>query len=233
MNTRSRRLAFLSILAAIVGLCYYFNLGSYITLANIKEQSQYLKELTHQNYLRSVIGYLAVYAGALLFGIPAVAPMSILGGYLFGTLAGTLFAVLGAMLGAIASFLMIRHLLNSFIRSHYQERFQNFNERVHKYGSMYLLILHLMAIVPFVVINALAAVTDLHIWTFIWTTIAGSTPLIFVYAMAGDKLGEIESIKDIFSIEIVILLVAFILLALLPMVIRKIRGRRAVDTFEW
>lgn len=232
MNKISRRWTFLGIAAAIVGLWYYFDLGSYITLENIKEQSHHLQEFTQQYYLRSVIGYLAVYVGTLLVGIPAVAPMTILGGYLFGTLFGTLFAILGATLGAIASFLIIRHLLKTFVRSHYQQRFQRFNERVHKYGSMYLLILHLMAIVPFVVINTLAAVTDVHIVTFIWTTIAGGLPLIFVYAMAGDKLGEIESVGDIFSVEIVILLVVFILLALLPMIMKKLKSKRA-DEFEW
>jgi uncharacterized membrane protein YdjX (TVP38/TMEM64 family) len=71
----------------------------------------------------------------------------------------------------------------------------------------------------------LAALADVPLFTFMWTTAVGSLPFLLIYAFAGRQLGTITSMSELFKPHIILLLLLLALLALLPMVIRKIRNR--------
>ena len=83
--------------------------------------------------------------------------------------------------------------------------------------------MQLLTVIPFFVINTLAGLADVPLFTFIWTTVLGSLPLLFIYSLAGRQLGEIEAVRDILKPHMVALLIILALLALLPMVIKRLR----------
>lgn len=214
-----------AVMLIIIGafIFWYFNISQYLTLTALQQESAYLKDLVDQYSFLSALVFVLAYAIVIACGLPAAAPFTILGGFLFGVFVGFLYALIGATLGSVVYFLLIRYALTNMVRASYVAQLNRFNERVKKYGYSYLLTLHWLSVVPYFVINTLAALADVPLLTFVWTTLFGSSPLLFVYAFAGRELNVISSVRDILRPDVIILLVLLALLALLPMVIRKFR----------
>ena len=80
--------------------------------------------------------------------------------------------------------------------------------------------------IPYFFINALAALTNVSTFTFMWTTCVGSIPIIFIYAFAGRQLYLVESVRDIFSPSIIALLLFLIGVSLLPILFRYVSKDR-------
>ena len=167
--------------------------------------------------------YVILCTGIVACGIPAIGPLTLVGGFLFGTLFGTLYALTGATVGVISMVLFVRYVVAQTIAKRYGNKLAKFNKRLQAYGHSYLLTMHLLTVIPFFVIATLAGLADVSLITVVWTTIVGSFPLIFIYAFAGRQLGTITSLGDIFSPQIIAAFVLLALLALIPMVIRRVR----------
>jgi len=223
------------IIGGIVGalaLVYFSGIGNYVTLARIQEKSAALKHIVDDNYVHAMVVY--VFAVTLLIGatLPIVGLLTMLGAYLFGFIPGFVAALLGASLGSTLSFLIIRYAVGSLIRNRYKVRLERFNEKIKAYGYSYLLTLQILSVIPYVMINTLAALTDVSTFTLFWTTFVGSMPLIFIYALAGRQLGTMSTVSDIFSPQIMLIFGLFALVALLPIVVRHFKKDVADDDFE-
>lgn len=212
------------IILSIIGfiaLIYYLGIDNYISLEHVQKQSASIKHAVAQDYMASVIYFLTLYVVLITCALPVVGPLTILGGYLFGLLPGFLYSLTAACVGSLISFLCIRYLLSSLVRNRYKVKLERFNQKIKTYGFTYLLTLQLLTVFPYVVINTLAALTDVPLIAFIWTTIVGSAPLIFIYALAGRQLGTLQSLGDILSPSMLLLLILLAGLALVPMIFKR------------
>ena len=107
-----------------------------------------------------------------------------------------------------------------------QKRLGWFNEQVKLYGIYYLIFMRFLALIPFFVGNLLAALSEVSLWTFVWTTSVGIIPGSLVYAFAGRQLTTIDSIQDVFSWNILLAFLLLALLALTPVFVQWYRGRK-------
>ena len=221
-------LAALIIIAVVGFFICKFNLLSCISLQWVKVHSASLKTLVKANYLQSVALYCLFYATIISFGIPGVAPLTILGGYLFGII-GIIYALAGATLGCLCGFFIMRYLLGRTIRRRYAKQLEQFQRLIQRYGASYLLMIHYSSVIPFFFINTFAALADVPIFMFIWTTILGSMPLLSIYALAGRELGKIRTIGGIFSPAVIALLVLLALLAVLPVLIKRSKMMKEME----
>lgn len=201
----------------------------FITLEQLQAHSIAFKYYVGQHYLAAVLMYIGMYALTIAVGIPGVAPLSILGGFLFGVLLGTTYGALGATMGSLIAFALVRYVLRDWVKRRFGNQFDKFNGQMRKYGANYLLMVHYASIIPFFFINSLAAITDVGWWTFLWTTIVGFIPLAMIYSFAGRELATIESIHDILSPPIITVFIILILLAFLPIVIKHYRTSDVKD----
>lgn len=216
-----RGLFILGTLAGIAALIYYSGLGHYLSLEGLQKQSGALKIAVEQNYAHSVIMFMLIFGLLVTVTLPVVGPFTLLGGYLFGVFPGFLYSLLAATVGSTISFLIIRYALSSLLRNRYKEQLALFQEKMQKHGYSYLLMLQLLSVIPYVVINTLAAVTHVPLVTLFITTLIGSAPLFFIYAWAGQQLGTISSMRDILSPQLIIILILLSLISLLPMVFKQ------------
>lgn len=215
-------------LAGLIFLIYYFDLDEFAKLSYVQEKSSALCHLVKENYWVAVIIYMIIYILIIACALPAVAPLSMLGGYLFGLVRGFLFALTSATLGSTIYFLLMRYVFSNLAKNKFGDRLTQFNERMKKYGATYLLTLQLLTIIPFFVINTFAALADVSLPTFIWTTIVGTIPLQGIYVFAGQELSTINSVKDILKPPILMLFFLLALLAFLPMIIRRFKSNYEV-----
>ncbi len=182
--------------------------------------------MVSNNYGQSVALYIGLYVLAVVSFLPIVAIMSIIGGFLFGTVEGTIFTNIGATVGATLAFLITRYFLGSYVQERFRNRLVPFNAAIEENMISYLLFIHFIAVIPFPLVNLLAALTRVPLWTFIWTTSVGIIPGSFVYVYAGHQLLMLERARDILSWNIIGAFAALALLALVPLIIKRVRAVR-------
>lgn len=209
-------------------LFYRLGIAHYFTLESFKAQGDSFKEIVHNNYFVSLLVFIAVYAGTVLFGLPSFAPLTLLAGYLFGAIFGTIYSLIGAAAGCAGTFIAVRYFLSGTFRGKYAARLEQFKTRIEQGGYWYLISLQLLAVIPFFVINVLAALADVPLGLFLMTVVIGVAPLTFIFALAGRELQTIASVKDVVKPHMLALLVVLALLALLPNLIQRWRQRKKV-----
>jgi len=229
MNSGAKKALVMCIIAAvIVGVAWYFGLHQYFSLTALRENRIYLEESVQRNYLQSVIIFIVVCVAVISLGMPGVPPLTMIGGFLFGVVPSALYVCVGATIGTTISFLFIRYVLGNVIKGKYAQKLERFNEKIASYGAAsYLLTLQLMGVIPYFVINILAALANVSTLTFVWTTFVGSLPILFIYAFAGRQLYMVESVKDIFSPSIIALLALLVLVSMMPLFLKF--SRRVTD----
>lgn len=215
------------VLAGLIFLVWYLQLYSYFTLASLQSQRLVLADAVVRNYWQAVAIFMAIYAAVIALAIPGVPPLTMIGGFLFGLIPASIYATVSATLGTTISFLLIRYVLSNVIRGKYAQKLERFNEKIASNGAAsYLLTLQLMGLIPYFVINTLAALANISTITFMWTTCVGSIPIIMIYAFAGKQLYMIESARDIFSPSIIAVLVGLIVISLMPVLFKRLRKDR-------
>lgn len=224
-----RTLFILFLIAGIAGAIWFFDVRSYLTLAFLQEQTAYLHSFVDSCYVCMLLGYVAAYSIMVACLIPGVGPATLLGGYLFGAYVGTIAALTALGIGITVSFLVIRYLLASFLPSRWHKRRDAFVARIKAYGAWYIFILNVVTVVPFAIINTLAALSDISLVKFLVASMLGSLPMIGMYAFAGRKFAEINSLSELFSPTFIGMLLLLAALSCIPVVIKRLTNMSIDD----
>jgi uncharacterized membrane protein YdjX (TVP38/TMEM64 family) len=174
---------------------------------------------------RLCLAFIALYIVVTAFSIPVAAALTITSGYLYSFVIGALYVNVGATIGAALAFLFARYIAGEPLQQKYKRKLNKFNKELDKNGANYLFTIRLIFVFPFFVVNLLAGLTKVKLRTFIWTTSLGILPSSLIYAFAGEQIGKIHSVREIFSGPV---LIAFILLAaaaISPTIYKKIKER--------
>lgn len=208
-----------------IGILFYsLGITQYFSLQSIKEHSVSLKLFVAKHYYFSIIIYICCYIIIVSSTIPAVPPLTLLGGYLFGAIPGGIFSVIAATIGSTISFLVVRYVIYHVLQTKYTKRIEQFNQKMQKYGYSYLLTLQLITVLPYFVINTIAGLAQVPLHVFIWTTAVGSAPFLFINSYAGKRFGQLDSLQDVMKPSMLGILLILAAFALIPFIINKIRA---------
>jgi uncharacterized membrane protein YdjX (TVP38/TMEM64 family) len=226
-----RRIAPLALL--LLGGALFIALGGYryLSLAAIAANRERLVAMVAEAGALAALAYIGLYAGLVALIFPAAELLTIAGGFLFGRWLGTLYAVVGATAGATLEFLAARAGLAGLAA-----RAGGWAERVHegfrRDALSYLLVLRLVPLVPFWIVNLVAAGAGLPLPVFIVGTVVGIIPGAFVYASLGTGLGELAAqgtapgLAALLHPGIILPILGLAGLALLPVFYGRWRARR-------
>ena len=217
MSKSTTRLLLVAVIAILIGVFFYFDLGQYFSLEALRAQRDELLTFTERHFWPMLLGYMAIYILMAALSLPGAAILTLAGGALFGLTAGTIAVSFASSIGATLVFLAARFLFRDTIQSKFGKRLETINRGVEKDGAFYLLALRLVPVFPFWVINLVMALTPIRTWTYYWVSQLGMLPATIVYVNAGTQLGQIESTGDILSPA---LIGAFVLLGILPILLR-------------
>lgn len=185
-----------------------------------------------QNYFLSWFGFIALYAIMVMSTLPLTAVFTIVGGFLFGFIGGSIATLLGATLGALISFVFFKYFLGKDLHRKYEHKLESFNHEIKKYGARYLIIVHLIMVIPFFLINLFSALANVSLLTFLWTTLVGILPSTLLYSYAGSQLHYVDTLSDVFSWKIlgaVAILIIFVLATILKdKIVHKKEKKRLV-----
>jgi uncharacterized membrane protein YdjX (TVP38/TMEM64 family) len=200
----------------------------------------------------SVAIYLAIYVAAIALSLPGGLVMTLFGGFLFGGLIGGAATVVGATVGAVILFTIAKSAFGEHLTRWAGPLAERLAAEFRADAFHYLLFLRLVPVFPFVVINLVAAVVGVRLSTFIAATVIGIIPGTFTFAFLGAGLdsairaqGAIYNaclaagrtdckldfdFKAAVTPELLGALAALGVLALVPVVVKRIRARRAASS---
>lgn len=209
----------LIVVVALIGAFFAFDLGKYFSLEYIKSQQAAISAFYAANPLQTALLFLAIYIAVTALSFPGAAVLTLVAGAIFGLLWGTVLVSFASSIGATLAFLASRFVLRDSIQAKFGDKLSAINQGVEKEGGFYLFTLRLVPAFPFFVINLVMGLTTMKTWTFYWVSQIGMLAGTLVFVNAGQKLGEITSLKGVLSPG---LIGAFVLLGIFPIIAKKI-----------
>ncbi|MFQ3229315.1 TVP38/TMEM64 family protein [Reinekea sp.] len=213
-----KKLILLFIAIIVVSAYFYFDLGQWLTLEQLKNQQSSLESYRQANPVLVAAIYTVIYIVVAALSLPGSAIMTLSGGAIFGLAVGTALALISATIGATFAFLIARFLLGDWVQEKFGDRIASINQGIDKDGAFYLFSLRLVPVFPFFVINVVMALTTLKVWTFFWVSLVGMLAGAAVYANAGTQLAKLDSLSGIASPGIIL---SFVLLGIFPILAKK------------
>ena len=213
-----RRLArWLVLLLALLGLWlayWYWDLGQWLTLEQLKASRDTLISLYADQPVKTALTFFGVYVLAAALSFPGASILTLAAGAIFGWAMGLLLVSFASSLGALLAFWASRYLLRDVIEKRFGKLLQPINEGLAKDGTFYLLTLRLVPLFPFWLINLLMGLTTLGARRFYIVSQIGMLVGTAVYVNAGTQLAAIDTAADVLSPG---LIASLVLLGVFPL----------------
>ena len=167
--------------------------------------------------------YVLLYVVSPVFLLPA-APLSLLGGAVFGPLIGSILTMVGATIGASLAFLVARHVAGDWVRDRLGGRVDQVVSGVEGEGWRFVALMRMVPLVPFNLLNYALGLTRIRFTHYLAATAVAIIPGVVAYnwlghAGRGALAGDDGAIKGVMVALGLLALVAFV-----PRLIKRLRG---------
>ena len=223
----------LILLALGAGLGWWL-LGDRLSFAALADNREALIAFRDANYLVAVAGFIALYALIVAFSLPGATIATLTGGFLFATFPGALFNITAATLGATAIFLAARSGVGARLAAKLEGSegiVKRIKDGIDENQWSMLFLMRLLPVLPFFLANLIPAFLDVPLRRYVISTFFGIMPGAVVYTSVGAGLsdvfarGETPDLGIIFEPQILLPLLGLSVLALLPVILKAVRGR--------
>ena len=147
-------------------------------------------------------------------------------GFLFGTYVGYLISILTISLGSFNFFLISKFVFYNFFPSIYKKYSSKIDSYIKNSKFEYLVIIRMIPGPPLMLQNFFLSLVNVSKLNFLFSTLLGLTPIIFITSFFGSKLKTITDIKsfnmnDVLTIDFFILILIIILLIFVKIYFKK------------
>jgi uncharacterized membrane protein YdjX (TVP38/TMEM64 family) len=235
-RVRRRTLGRLAVAVVLLGGIMLGTASGLADLLNIQTLNAYRADLlafVAAHRAVALAAFILVYTAGVALSIPAWGLLTVLGGFLFGPWIGTAAVVFSATVGGTIVFLAARYAFGDLLRARAEPLLRAFGADSNADAFSFILALQLMPVFPFFLINLGAAFLPVTTRTFLAATVLGLIPGTLVYATLGAGLGdaiEASTVDPLAAAQeptVVGGLTGLALLALVPIVYRRLKRRRA------
>ena len=207
-----------------------FSLQDLTSYDFIRENRSYFFDLKNSNlFLISIIFLLLTVVWVFPF-LGFGSPIALIGGFIFGKWLGTILVVLGLSIGATFLYVFGNFFLKDLIREKFLKKYQSLEIKFKKSEFFYLLIYRFIGGIPWQLSCLLPTIFNVKAINFFFATLIGIIPQIFMAVSIGsglekviDQNSEVPGLSEIiFSSEVYVPIVAFFILVLLTILLRKL-----------
>jgi uncharacterized membrane protein YdjX (TVP38/TMEM64 family) len=226
-----------------IGLSYLILISIFLFLFFSKFS---LQEITSYNFIKENRSYFLELKNSNLFFISTIfliftilwvfpflgfgSPIALIGGFIFGKWLGTVLVVLGLSIGATFLYLFGNFFLKDLIREKFLKRYQSLEIKFKRSEFFYLLIYRFIGGIPWQLSCLLPTIFNVKAINFFFATLIGIIPQIFIAVSIGsglekviDQNSEVLGLSEIiFSPEVYVPILAFFILVLLTILLRKL-----------
>lgn len=212
---------------------FVFDLDNYLSFEALRENRVFLTEWTAVNQRLAILVYALIYIAVVAFSLPGGAVMTISGGFLFGPVIGTSVTVIAATIGATLLFLAARTALGDILRAKAGPAIRSMEAGFRENELSYMFALRLLPLFPFFLVNLAPAFLRVSLRSYVIATLFGIIPGTFVYTLVGNGLGAVfdagqtPDLGVIFKAEILLPVTGLALLALVPVIYRRLQGTKS------
>jgi uncharacterized membrane protein YdjX (TVP38/TMEM64 family) len=230
-----KRFGPLLVLLALVALALASGVTNHLSLDELRANREALNAFVIANRWMALAVFVGVYIAVAALSLPGALFLTLAGGLLFGPWLGGAASLIAATTGASIVFMICRTAFGGVLAKKAGSGLARLEEGIAKDAFSYLLVLRLVPAAPFFVVNIAAGLVRIPLVTFILASLIGMAPGSLVYSSLGSGLnhafatGQEPNLSIIFQPQILLPLVGLALLSLLPIVVRKIRGKKATQ----
>lgn len=249
----------LLVLAGAVALVFAMGWQDYLRPRVIADSTDALQTFVVEHRYLAVALFMAVYIVVVALSIPGAGILTILGGFLCGWVIAGPAVIVAATIGATVIFLVAKTSIGDVLRARAGPFLDRFAKGFEEDAFNYLLFLRLVPIFPFWLVNIAPAFLGVRVRTFFVTTLVGIIPGTLAYSYVGGSLDSVFTsaqadpgfqsclaeemsgaraagscnlpvdFGDLITPQILIAIVALGVLALIPVVIRRVRRARGLQ----
>ncbi len=221
------------VLCCLIAVFYYFDLGRFLNLDELKRRQSELQELFSRSPVTFVLSFAAIYISCAALSIPGATVLTLASGFIFGLVGGTIFVSICSTVGATLAFLVSRFLLRDFVSRKFSSGIQKIDAGIQREGAFYLLALRLVPVFPFFMVNLAMGLTSIRVMTYAFVSQIGMLAGTIAYVNAGTQLSQISSLKGLLSPQI---LLSFAFIGVLPLVAKGLmnawKNRRLISKYK-
>ncbi len=141
--------------------------------------------------------FILAYVLAAVFMVPG-SVLTLAAGVLFGVALGVALVSLAATLGACCAFLVGRFLARDWVESRLEAmpRFRALDRAVARRGWLIVLLARLSVVIPYNLLNYALGLTNVRFGAYLFGTLVGMLPAIFLYVYLGSVAGSLASLEQ-------------------------------------
>ena len=203
----------------VAALYFIYTNLNFFSIAYVSNFYSEISNKVSENYLAYYLFFFVIYFLVAVFALPIAAILCLIIGALFGLVQGIILASFASSLGALVCFLISRYLFKSFIEKKFKKSIKTINTGIAKDGLYYLFFVRMTPIFPFFLINLVFSVTKIKALQFYIISQIGMFLGTLLFINAGTQISKINSIEDILNKYVI---VSLVLIALIPIMIKKI-----------
>ena len=195
----------------------------------IKKNYNYFIEIKKKNFvLVSIFFFIFTVLWVLLLGF--CSPILLMAGFIFGKWIGSIYSIIGLTTGATLLYLIVGYFFKDLVEEKFLKRFSKLNKKFKENEFYFFLIYRFAGGIPFFLSNIIPIIFNVKIKNFMFGSLLGMYPQIFVWTALGEGLNqiikkntEVPKITEIlFSSEIYLPIIGFLLLIILGVIIKNI-----------
>jgi len=196
---------------------FYFDFDEVVNLEYLQSHVHTLVSYYNLYPVESILLFCCAFILCISLSLPGSLIFSVSAGAIFGVKYGIIITALSGTTGAVIGLLLFRYIFRDYVTGKYAGQVQKVNKGIEKDGALYLFSLRTLPFVPFSVINMGVAITSMSPLKFGLITLVGSFAIKFMFVNAGATIYEIETIADIATNKMVVLVG---LVMLIPVIIK-------------
>lgn len=245
-----RRFLPLAVLVFLAAFALSMGWHRYLSFETLAMNREMLREFVAANQVLALAAYAGIYIVVVALSLPGGALLTISGGFLFGWLAGGLTTVAAATIGASILFLVARSALGETLAARAGPWLGKLRAGFQEDALNYLLFLRLVPAFPFWLVNLAPALLGVSLRVFAIGTFLGIIPGTFAFSFVGTGLDSVIDAQiaanpgclqggecafqfdpsALITRELLIAFAALGVIALLPVLIKRLRASRRPAT---
>jgi len=245
-STLAKWLPLIIILGAMA-LVYFMGWHKYLTFELIGRNYDVIRSYISSNLMLSILAYMGLYIIVVALSLPGALALTLAGGLLFGWQIGAPITIIAATIGATVIFLVAKTSLGDTLAAKAGPAINALREGFQKDAMSYLLFLRLVPAFPFFVVNLAPALLGVNLRTYVTATFLGIIPGSTAFSFAASQLGSVVErtntehaacvaqkgaencpytidTSTLVSKEIILAFAAIGVVALIPVIVKRIRG---------
>lgn len=243
----------LVLLLAATALVFAMGWHKYLSFKTVGLNYDVLKSFIAAHWIGAVLLYMLIYVVTVALSLPGGLVMTVSGGLLFGWQVGTIATIIAATIGATLVFAAAKTSFGETLSAKAGPWLATLREGFKENALSYLLFLRLVPAFPFVVVNLAPALLGVPLATYVIGTFFGIIPGTLAFSVAGAGLASVVEAQNkayqsclasapanpesacpfsidtsaFFTRELFAACVLLGVVALIPVLIKRWRGRHA------